>query len=53
VSDVWRKCVGAVDSRRGAVLGIDRFGESAPGPRLFEYFGFTPDNVVKAVKSVL
>jgi transketolase len=53
VSDFWRKYVGAVDSRRGAVLGIDRFGESAPGPRLFEYFGFTPDNVVKAVKSVL
>jgi transketolase len=53
VTDFWRKYVGAVDSRRGAVLGIDRFGESAPGPQLFEYFGFTPDNVVKAVKSVL
>jgi transketolase len=53
VSDFWRKYVGAVDSRRGAVVGIDRFGESAPGPKLFEHFGFTVDNVVKAVKSVL
>jgi transketolase len=53
VPDYWRKYVGAVDSRRGAVVGIDRFGESAPGPRLFEHFGFTVDNVVQAVKGVL
>jgi transketolase len=53
VSDTWRKYVGAVDSRQGAVVGIDRYGESAPGPKLFEHFGFTVDNVVKAVKSVL
>jgi transketolase len=53
VSDYWRKYVGAVDSGQGAVVGIDRFGESAPGPKLFEHFGFTADNVVKAVKSVL
>jgi transketolase len=49
VSDFWRKYVGL----EGAVVGIDRYGESAPGPALFEYFGFTVDNVVKAVKSVL
>ena len=49
VTDTWRKYVGL----EGAVVGIDRFGESAPGARLFEYFGFTTDNVVKAVKSVL
>jgi transketolase len=49
VSDYWRKYVGL----DGAVVGIDRYGESAPGPKLFEYFGFTTDNVVKAVKSVL
>jgi transketolase len=53
VSDYWRKYVGAVDSRKGAVVGMDRYGESAPGGKLFEYFGFTVDNVVKAVKSVL
>jgi len=36
-----------------AVVGIDRFGESAPAGELFEEFGFTVDNVVKAVESVL
>jgi len=49
VSDYWRKYVGP----EGAVVGIDRFGESAPGAMLLEHFGFTSDNVVKAVKSVL
>ncbi|HKW37850.1 MAG TPA: transketolase [Burkholderiales bacterium] len=49
VSDFWRKYVGF----KGAVVGIDRYGESAPGARLFEHFGFTADNVAKAVKSVL
>jgi transketolase len=49
VSDFWRKYVGL----EGAVVGIDRYGESAPGPKLFEHFGFTVDNVVKAIKSVL
>jgi transketolase len=49
VTDSWRKYVGL----DGAVVGIDRYGESAPGAKLFEYFGFTVENVVKAVKSVL
>ncbi|MBE0614376.1 MAG: transketolase [Burkholderiales bacterium] len=49
VSDYWRKYVGL----EGAVVGIDRYGESAPGPELFKYFGFTVDNVVTAVKSVV
>jgi transketolase len=35
------------------VLGIDRFGESAPADDLFEYFGLTGDNLVAQVKSVL
>ncbi|MGD9391011.1 MAG: transketolase [Thioalkalispiraceae bacterium] len=35
------------------VVGIDRFGESAPAGELFKEFGFTVDNVVKAVESVL
>ncbi len=48
-SDFWRKYVGL----EGAVVGIDRFGESAPAGELFEYFGFTVDNVVKTVRSVL
>ena len=49
VSDIWRKYVG----RSGAVIGIDRFGESAPASELFRYFGFTPEHVVDTVKSVL
>jgi len=53
VTDFWRKYVGAVDSGHGEVIGIDRFGESAPGPELFKFFGFTVDNVVAAVKRVL
>jgi len=32
------------------VVGIDRFGESAPAEELFETFGFTVENVVKAVE---
>jgi transketolase len=49
VTDFWRKYVGL----EGAVVGIDRFGESAPAPELFKHFGFTPENVVKAVRSVV
>ncbi|MFD1711447.1 transketolase [Ottowia sp. GY511] len=36
-----------------AVVGIDRFGESAPAPQLFEFFGFTPENVAQTVQAVL
>jgi transketolase len=35
------------------VVGIDRFGESAPAGQLFKEFGFTVENVVAAVNSVL
>jgi transketolase len=49
VSDLWRKYVG----RSGAVLGIDRFGESAPAGELFKLFGFTTEKVAEAVMSVL
>ena len=48
VTEGWYKYVGL----NGIVVGIDRFGESAPAGELFEYFGFTVDNVVKAVNSV-
>jgi transketolase len=44
VSDGWWKHVGA----DGAVLGLDRFGESAPGSVLFEHFGFTPERIAAA-----
>ena len=49
VSDFWRKYVGL----EGAVVGIDRFGESAPGGELFKHFGFTPQRVAEAVRKVL
>ena len=40
-SDLWRKYVGL----EGAVVGIDRFGESAPAAALYRHFGLTPENV--------
>ena len=49
VPDFWRKYVGL----EGAVVGIDRYGESAPAGELFKYFGFTVDNVVNAAQSIL
>ncbi|MDF1529118.1 MAG: transketolase [Sedimenticola sp.] len=35
------------------VVGIDHFGESAPADQLFKEFGFTVENVVKAVEETL
>jgi transketolase len=52
VTDGWRKYTGAVDGGTGAVIGIDRFGESAPAGELFKYFGFTVENIVSAVKGL-
>ncbi|HWQ38938.1 MAG TPA: transketolase [Burkholderiales bacterium] len=49
VTDFWRKYVGL----KGAVVGIDRFGESAPAGELFKHFGFTAEAVAAAVHSVL
>jgi transketolase len=49
VTDFWRKYVGL----DGASIGINTYGESAPGGDLFKHFGFTVENVVKTVKSIL
>jgi transketolase len=49
VPDYWRKYVGL----DGAIVGIDTFGESAPAGDVFKFFGFTPERVASAVKSVL
>ena len=49
VTGGWYKYVGL----GGAVVGIDRFGESAPAPQLFKEFGFTVENVEAAVKRVM
>ncbi|XZG70943.1 transketolase [Chitinibacteraceae bacterium HSL-7] len=49
VTDGWRKYVGL----EGDVVGLDRFGESAPAGELFKLFGFTVDNVVARAKALL
>ncbi|MRW87630.1 transketolase [Pseudoduganella sp. FT26W] len=49
VTDFWYKYVGL----EGAVVGIDTFGESAPAGVLFKHFGFTVENVVAKVKTVI
>ncbi len=36
----------------GRVIGLDRFGESAPGNTLLAHFGFTADNVVQVVETL-
>jgi transketolase len=45
-SALWWKYVRG----EGCVIGIDRFGESAPGPEVFEYLGFTPERVADIVR---
>ena len=45
----WGKYVGL----DGKTVCLDRFGASAPADVLFKEFGFTVDNVVKAVKEVI
>ena len=49
VTEGWWRHVGT----QGRVIGLDRFGESAPANELFEHFGFTTDNVVAVAKDVL
>jgi transketolase len=47
-SDFWRKYVGL----DGAVIGMERFGASAPIEQLLPHFGFTVENVVAAAKAL-
>jgi transketolase len=51
VTDYWRKYVGAVDDPRAAVIGLDRFGESAPAGVLFKHFGITAERVADAART--
>jgi transketolase len=48
VTDGWYKYVGL----NGKVIGINRFGESAPAGQLFKEFGFTAENVLAAIEEV-
>jgi len=49
VGDYWRKYVGL----EGAVVSVDRFGESAPAPDVYKFLGIDADHLVAAVKSVV
>jgi len=49
VTDHWWKYVRA----SGAVLGVDRFGESAPAADVYRHFGLTVDNLVATVQALL
>ncbi|MDO3381300.1 transketolase [Gilvimarinus algae] len=47
--DFWYKYVG-IDGR---IVGMNSFGESAKGPDLMNYFGFTADNIVATAQELL
>ena len=40
-------------NRNDKVIGIETFGESAPGSELLNHFGFNTDNVIKTAKSLI
>jgi transketolase len=45
----WERWIGEA----GASIALDHFGASAPGERLFEEFGFTPERTAAAVRQLL
>ena len=49
VTDGWWRYAGPA----GRVIGLDRFGLSAPAGELFEHFGFSTENVVDVAKSLI
>ena len=49
VTDFWWKYVRA----SGAVLGVDRFGESAPASAVYKHFGLTADNAAQVVRELI
>ncbi|HSJ95862.1 MAG TPA: transketolase C-terminal domain-containing protein, partial [Myxococcota bacterium] len=48
VTDTWRKYVGL----DGEVVGVDRFGESAPAAEVFAFLGVDTEHLVQAVRRV-
>ncbi len=49
VTEGWWRYAGT----QGRVIGIDRFGESAPAPEVYKHLGVTADRVVKAAKELI
>ncbi|MBA3732330.1 MAG: transketolase, partial [Gammaproteobacteria bacterium] len=49
ITQFWRKYVGD----KGRIVGIDRFGESAPGDVVMRYFGFTAENVAMVAEQAI
>jgi transketolase len=45
----WERYVGP----EGAIVGVNGFGASAPGPVVMREFGFTPEHVVGTAKALL
>jgi transketolase len=45
----WEHYVGLT----GKIIGMDTFGASAPGPVLYEKFGFTADKIIAAAEELL
>jgi transketolase len=49
VTETWWRIAGP----NGRVIGLDRYGESAPAGELFEHFGFSTDNVVREARELI
>lgn len=47
--DYWYKYVGL----NGKIIGLETFGESAPAPEVFKALGFTVENVIKTIETVI
>ena len=49
VTENWWRYAGM----QGRIIGLDRFGESAPAEELFKHFGFSVDNVIRIANEIL
>ena len=45
----WERYVGPA----GAIIGVNHFGTSAPGPVVMAAFGFTPEHVVETAAALV
>jgi len=49
MASAWRGYTGA----KGVVIGMESFGKSAPAKELFEYYGFSDDNVFQKLTEMI